>query len=53
MAKIRRGERRRAFVLVCSVTVAWFFDDEVNAYTEAVEEAMKVHRGPGPELEAA
>lgn len=28
------------FVLDCSVAVAWFFEDEADAYAESVEDAM-------------
>ena len=27
------------FVLDCSVTIAWFFEDETNAYAESIEDA--------------
>src|SRR6516162_2327593 len=38
----KKGKRRLgAFVLDCSVTVAWFFEDEVDAYAESVEDAMQ------------
>lgn len=38
----RRGKKREAreFVLDCSVTMAWYFKDEVNAYTTAVRESL-------------
>jgi len=29
-----------AFVLDCSVTVAWFFEDEADAYAEGIEDAL-------------
>ena len=34
--KAKRGE----FVVDCSVTVAWFFEDEADAYAEAVEDSL-------------
>src|SRR5260370_819221 len=42
MAKRRKRGRpkARAFVLDCSVTMAWFFQDETEAYAEAVEDAL-------------
>lgn len=39
----KKGKRTRppsAFVLDGSVTMAWFFRDEANAYAEAVEDSM-------------
>lgn len=41
MAKKRRRQpKARGFVLDGSVTVAWFFEDEADAYAEAVEDAL-------------
>jgi predicted nucleic acid-binding protein len=42
MAKRAKSVRpkARAFVLDCSVTMAWFFQDEAEAYAEAVEDAL-------------
>lgn len=41
MAKKRKRTRLpRAFVLDGSVTLAWFFQDETNAYAEAVEDSL-------------
>lgn len=38
------GKRRRApvatFVLDCSLTIAWFFEDETNGYAQAVEDSL-------------
>jgi predicted nucleic acid-binding protein len=42
MAKKGKGLRtkKQAFVLDGSVTMAWFFQDETDAYAEAVEDAL-------------
>jgi predicted nucleic acid-binding protein len=42
MAKRRKGagSKAQAFVLDCSVTMAWFFQDEAAAYAEAVQDAL-------------
>ncbi|HEY7152954.1 MAG TPA: type II toxin-antitoxin system VapC family toxin [Gemmataceae bacterium] len=42
MAKRRKGTRpkARAFVLDCSIAMAWFFRDEADAYAEAVQDAL-------------
>jgi predicted nucleic acid-binding protein len=40
MAKGKPQRRGGTFVLDCSVTVAWFFEDEASAYAEAVEDAL-------------
>lgn len=41
MAKKRKPTTTsRAFVLDCSLTIAWFFDDEANAYALAVEDSL-------------
>jgi len=34
------NEASAAFVLDCSVAVAWFFEDEADPYAEAIEQAM-------------
>jgi predicted nucleic acid-binding protein len=39
MAKKRKA-RSGTFVLDCSLTVAWFFEDEANAYAQAVEDSL-------------
>ena len=46
MARKRQGIRRsvRTFVLDVSVTMAWFFTDETDAYAEAVEDSL-AHAG--------
>jgi predicted nucleic acid-binding protein len=40
----RKQARPKAFVLDCSVTLAWFFKDEANAYANAV--AARVTKTP-------
>lgn len=40
MAKRKTRARREAFVLDCSLTLAWFFEDEADAYAESVEDAL-------------
>lgn len=41
MAKKQKSKTKAlAFVLDCSLTVAWFFDDEANAYALAVEDSL-------------
>jgi predicted nucleic acid-binding protein len=40
MSKRRRRGKSAAFVLDCSVAVAWFFEDEASAYAESVEDAL-------------
>jgi predicted nucleic acid-binding protein len=40
MGKKRGKARPNRFVLDCSVTLAWFFEDETNAYAEAVEDSL-------------
>ena len=40
MAARKRKRRTGRFVLDCSVTVAWFFEDEADAYAESVEDTM-------------
>src|SRR5258707_1921855 len=36
----KRKARSGTFVLDCSLTVAWFFEDEANAYAQAVEDSL-------------
>jgi predicted nucleic acid-binding protein len=36
----RKKRKPRAFVLDCSITLAWFFEDEADAYAEAVEDSL-------------
>jgi predicted nucleic acid-binding protein len=40
MAKKKVKTKAKAFVLDCSLTVAWFFEDEANAYAVAVEDSL-------------
>lgn len=40
MARQRRKAKSEAFVLDCSLTLAWFFEDESNAYAQAVEYSL-------------
>ena len=41
---------RPAFVLDSSLTVAWHFEDEINAYSDAVEDALAVKAAIVPSL---
>src|SRR5437899_575882 len=44
MAKKRSKKKAGEFVLDCSVTMAWYFKDEANAYAKAVRRSLsKVH----------
>lgn len=36
----KRKTKSRNFVLDCSLTVAWFFEDETDDYAESVEDAL-------------
>lgn len=41
MAKKRKSTTKATrFVLDCSLTVAWFFEDEANSYAQAVEDSL-------------
>ncbi|HUY92189.1 MAG TPA: type II toxin-antitoxin system VapC family toxin [Pirellulales bacterium] len=40
MAKRKGKAKSRAFVLDCSLSVAWFFEDETDAYAQAVEDSL-------------
>lgn len=40
MAKRKPRLRRETFVLDGSITLAWFFEDETNAYAESVEDSL-------------
>jgi|SRR5579872_3852188 len=40
MGKKKRKAKAVAFVLDCSLTVAWFFEDEADAYAQAVEDSL-------------
>jgi predicted nucleic acid-binding protein len=49
MAKKRKG-KTEAFILDCSVTVAWFFEDEASAYAQAVEDSLVSRSAAVPSL---
>jgi predicted nucleic acid-binding protein len=36
----KKAAKENEFVLDCSIAVAWFFEDETDAYAEAVEDAL-------------
>jgi predicted nucleic acid-binding protein len=36
----KKKKKKIEFVLDCSVTVSWFFEDEADAYAEAVEDSL-------------
>ena len=40
MSKKQRKAKAEAFVLDCSLTLAWFFEDEADAYAQAVEDSL-------------
>ncbi len=40
MARKKGKSRPRVFVLDCSITLAWFFEDEADGYAEAVEDSL-------------
>jgi predicted nucleic acid-binding protein len=40
MGKKKARSKPGAFVLDCSVTVSWFFEDEADAHAEAVEDSL-------------
>jgi hypothetical protein len=40
MAKKKAKAKPGVFVLDGSITVAWFFEDEADAYAESVEDAL-------------
>jgi predicted nucleic acid-binding protein len=40
MGKKKGKAKTGAFVLDCSLTVSWFFEDETDAYAEAVEDSL-------------
>lgn len=50
MAGKRRGQPAKAFVLDCSLTVAWFFEDETNRYAQAVEDSLPTAAAVVPAL---
>lgn len=48
----RKGIKKRTqeFILDCSVTMAWYFKDEANAYANAVRKALSRARAVVPAL---
>lgn len=50
MAKKRGKKEAQQFVLDCSVTMAWFFKDEVNPYASSVRKALNQARAVVPGL---
>src|SRR5580700_7839087 len=50
MAKRKGKTETQAFVLDCSLTVAWFFEDETNEYAEAVEDSLDTGLAVVPSL---
>ena len=40
MGKRKGKAKTQAFVLDCSLTIAWFFEDETNAYAQRVEDSL-------------
>lgn len=40
MSKKKHKSTAEAFVLDCSLTAAWFFEDEADAYAQAVEDSL-------------
>lgn len=50
MGRKRSPAPSTRFVLDCSVAVAWFFEDETNAYAEAVEDSLLTSSALVPSL---
>jgi predicted nucleic acid-binding protein len=50
MAKKKGKAKAKPFVLDCSLTLAWFFEDEANAYAEAVEDSLTASSAIVPTL---
>jgi len=50
MAKKAIKKRPAEFILDCSVTMAWYFKDEANAYAKAVRRALSGARAVVPAL---
>jgi predicted nucleic acid-binding protein len=46
----KKKVRSPAFVLDCSVVMAWFFEDETNAYADAVQRSLTSSRPFTPSL---
>lgn len=49
-ARKRRRATASTFVLDCSLTVAWFFEDETGRYAEAVEDSLATTEAVVPSL---
>ena len=50
MGKKRERVAAKNFVLDCSLTVAWFFEDEMNRYAQAVEDSLSMASAVVPGL---
>jgi hypothetical protein len=50
MGRKRAGAAAKTFVLDCSLTVAWFFEDETNRYAQAVEDSLSTASAVVPGL---
>jgi predicted nucleic acid-binding protein len=50
MARKGSKKKTREFVLDCSVTLAWYFKDEANAYANAVRRSLSRARAVVPAL---
>jgi predicted nucleic acid-binding protein len=50
MAKKGIKKKPRDFILDCSVTMAWYFKDEANAYANTVRRALSAARAVVPAL---
>jgi predicted nucleic acid-binding protein len=48
----KKGSKKKAgrFVLDCSVTIAWYFQDEANAYAKAVRKSLSKQEAMVPSL---
>jgi predicted nucleic acid-binding protein len=50
MARRRPDALAKSFVLDCSMTIAWFFEDETSRYAQAVEDSLPTARAIVPSL---
>ena len=50
MAKKRSRKKVQEFVLDCSVTMAWYFKDEANAYASAVRRSLSAANAIVPSI---
>lgn len=50
MGRKRERVAAKTFVLDCSLTVAWFFEDEMNRYARAVEDSLSMAAAVVPGL---